>query len=76
VEGNPSSAGESGDRLPAIADEMIARRDDAGEGEAHRSAIDLRQDRVEGGAVPVASDKDGNVVLIKVSHAWPFRRAF
>ena len=65
MEGNPSSAGESGDRLPAIADEMIARRDDAGEGEAHRSAIDLRQDRVEGGAVPVAGDKDGYVVLIK-----------
>src|ERR1700729_3896494 len=48
VEGNPGSAGESGDRFPAIADEMIARRDDAGEGEAHRSAVDLRQDRVEG----------------------------
>jgi hypothetical protein len=76
VEGNPSSAGESGDRLAAIADAMIARRDDAGEAEAHRSAIDLRQDRLEGRAVPVASDKDGNVVLIKVSHAWPFRRAF
>jgi hypothetical protein len=26
-EGTPGSAGESGDRLPAIADEMIARRD-------------------------------------------------
>ena len=46
---------------------MIARRDDAGEGEPHRSAVDLRQDRVEGGAVPVAGDKDGNVVLIKAS---------
>jgi hypothetical protein len=63
--GNPGSAGESGDRFPAIADEMIARRDDAGEGEAHRSAVDLRQDRVEGGAVPVAGDEDGNVVLVK-----------
>ena len=31
VEGNPGSAGESGDRLAAVADEMIARRDDAGE---------------------------------------------
>ena len=64
VEGNPGSAGESGDRLAAIADEMIARRDDSGEGEAHRSAVDLRQDRVEGGAVPVAGDKDGNVVVL------------
>ena len=62
VEGNPGSTGESGDRLAAIADEMIARRDDSGEGEAHRSAVDLGQDRVEGGAVPVAGDKDGNVV--------------
>ena len=67
MEGNPGSAGESGDRLAAIADERIARRDDAGEGEAHRSAVDLRQDRVEGGAVPVAGDEDGNVVLIKAS---------
>jgi hypothetical protein len=46
---------------------MIARRDDAGEGEADRSAVDLRQDRVEGGDVPVASDKDRNVVSIKAS---------
>jgi hypothetical protein len=67
MEGNPGSAGEGGDRLPAIADEMIARRDDAGKGEAHRSAVDLSQDRVEGGAVPVAGDKNGNVVLIKAS---------
>ena len=65
MEGNPGSAGESGDRLAAIADEMIARRDDAGEGEAHRSAVDLRQDRIEGGAVPVAGDENGNVVLMK-----------
>ena len=61
VEGNPGSTGKSGDRLAAIADEMIARRDNSGEGEAHRSAVDLSQDRVEGGAVPVAGDKDGNV---------------
>ena len=65
VEGNPGSTGESGDRLAAIADKMIARRDNSGEGEAHRSAVDLGQDRVEGGAVPVAGDEDGNVVLVK-----------
>ena len=65
VEGNPGSAGESGDRLAAIADEMIARRDNSRQGEAYRSAVDLRQDCIEGGAVPVARDKDGNVVLIK-----------
>ena len=48
--------------------EMIARRDEfPGAGEAHRSAVDLGQDRVEGGAVSVAGDKDGNVVLIKAS---------
>ena len=51
MERNPGFASESGDRLAAIADEMIARRDDSGEGEAHRSAVDLGQDRVEGGAV-------------------------
>ena len=49
----------------AVADEMIARRDDAGEGETHRSPADLRQDDVEGGALPVAGHKDGNVVLVK-----------
>jgi hypothetical protein len=65
VEGNPGSAGESGDRLAAIADEMIAGPDDSGEGEVHRSAVDLRQDGVEGGAVPVAGGKDGNVVLME-----------
>jgi hypothetical protein len=27
---------------------MIARRDEAGEGSSHRSAVDLRQDRIEG----------------------------
>jgi len=65
VERDPGSASESGDRLAAIADEMIARRDDSGQGEAHRSAVDLRQDRVEGGAVAVAGDENGNVVLVK-----------
>ena len=61
------SAGESGDCLSAVADEMIARRDDAGEGGPDRSAVDLRQHGVEGRALPVAGDEDGNVVLIKAS---------
>jgi hypothetical protein len=65
VERNPGSAGESGDRLPAVADEMIARRDDPDERCFHRSAVDLRQDRVEGRALPVAGDENGYVVLIK-----------
>jgi hypothetical protein len=65
VEGNPGSAGESGDRLAAVANEMIAGRDDAGKGGPDRSAVDLRQDGVEGRALPVAGDEDGNVVLIK-----------
>ena len=67
VKGDFDFAGEGGDRLPAIADEMIARRDDFGKRGAYGSAVDLRQDRVEGGAVPVAGDKDGNIVLIKAS---------
>ena len=46
---------------------MIARRNDAGEGGPDRSAVDLRQDRVEGRVLPVAGDENGNVVLIKAS---------
>ena len=65
VEGNPGSAGQSGDRLAAVADEMIDRRDNSGKRGAYGSPVDLRQDRVEGGALPVAGDKDGNVVLVK-----------
>jgi hypothetical protein len=67
VERNPGFAGESGDRLAAVADEVIARRDDPGERGCHRSAVDLRQDGVEGRSLPVPGDKDGNVVLIKAS---------
>lgn len=67
VEWNPGSAGEGGDRLAAVADEMIARRDDAGEGGPDRSAVDLRQDGVEGRPLPVAGDEDRNVILIKAS---------
>jgi hypothetical protein len=65
VEGNSGSAGEGGDHLSAVADEMIARRDDACQRRFHRSAIDLKQDGVEGRALPVARDENGNVVLIK-----------
>src|SRR5277367_3088959 len=54
-------------RLAAVADEMIAGRDDAGEGGPDRSAVDLRQDGVEGRSLPVSGDEDGNVVLIKAS---------
>ena len=53
---------------------MIARRDDAGERGADRSAIDLRQDGVEGGALPVAGDEDRDIVLIKAR--MPGRPAF
>ena len=65
VERNPGSAGESGNRLAAVADEMIAGRDNAGEGGPDRSAVDLRQDGVEGRSLPVSGDEDGNVVLMK-----------
>ena len=71
VEGNPGSAGESGDRLAAVADQVIDRRDDSGEGETHRNAVDLRQERVEGRALPVAGDKDGNVVVVKARMPGP-----
>src|SRR3984885_10322665 len=57
VEGNPGPAGESGDRLPTFADERIARRDDSGEGEAHRSAIDLRQTTLAFSSAAIASPR-------------------
>ena len=71
MKGDPGSAGESGDRLSAIADQMIARRNDAGEGCSHRSAVHLRQDGVEGRALPVAGDEDRDIVLIKASTFRP-----
>jgi hypothetical protein len=78
MERNPGFAGESGDRLPAaVADEMIARRDDPGERCFHRSAVELRQDRVEGRALPVASDENGNVVRMEArmpGRSAPFAR--
>ena len=65
VEGNPGFARKGGDRPAAVADQMIAVRDDAGERGCHGSAVDLGQHRIEGRALPVAGDEDGNVVLIK-----------
>ena len=79
MEGDPGSSRKSGDRLSAIADEMIAWRDDAGERGADRSAIDLRQDGVEGRALPVAGDEDRDIVLIKArmpSRSAPLAKPF
>ena len=74
MKGDPGSSRKSGDRLSAIADQMIARRDDAGERGADGSAIDLRQDRVEGSVLPVAGDEDRDIFLIKAR--MPGRAAF
>jgi len=65
VERDLGLAGESGDRLPAVADQMIARRDNAGERGSDRGAIDLGQHRIEGRALPVAGDENGNIVLVE-----------
>jgi hypothetical protein len=65
VERNSGFAGESGDRPAAVADERIARRNDAGERGSNGCAVDLRQDRVEGRPLPVAGDEDGDVVLME-----------
>ena len=65
VERDSGFAREGGDRLAAIADEMISRRHDARQRGADRSAVDLRQNGVEGRALPVAGDENGNVVLME-----------
>ena len=44
---------------------MIGRRHDAGERRSDRGAVVLRQDGVEGRALPVAGDENRNVVLMK-----------
>jgi hypothetical protein len=44
---------------------MIALRDDAGERGCDGSAVDLGQHRIEGRALPVAGDEDGDVVLME-----------
>ena len=64
MEGNAGSAGEGGQRLAAIADEMICGRNDARQHRGDRGVVVLRQNGVEGRAFPVAGDEDGNVVLI------------
>src|ERR1700733_5242236 len=64
VEGDAGSAGEGGDRSAAVADQMVARRDDSGKRGAYGSPVDLRQDGVEGRTLPVAGDEDRNIVLI------------
>ena len=64
MEGDAGSAGEGGDRPAAVADQMVVRRDDSGKRCAYGSPVDLRQDRVEGRALPVAGDEDRNIVLI------------
>jgi hypothetical protein len=65
VKGDPRSSRKSGDRLSAIADQIIARRDDAGERGSDGNAVDLRQDRVRGRVLPVAGDEDRDIVLIE-----------
>ena len=77
VEGDAGSAGEGGDRAAAVADQMVAGRYDFGKRGAHGSPVDLRQDGVEGRALPVAGDEDGNIVLIgprMLGLAAPFMR--
>ncbi len=64
MERNAGSAGEGGQRLAAIADEMICGRNDARQRRSDRGVVVLRQNGVEGRAFPVAGDEDGNVVLI------------
>jgi len=64
VERNPGSAGEGGDWPAAVADQMVVLCDDAGKRSSYGSTVDLRQDRVEGRALPIAGDENGNIVLI------------
>ena len=64
VERDAGFAGESRDRPAAVADQMVARRDDSGKRGAYGSPVDLRQDGVEGRTLPVAGDEDRNIVLI------------
>jgi hypothetical protein len=58
-------ARERGDGVPAVTDQMVARQHDASEDVPDRVAVDLRQDRVKGCAFPVASDKNGDILLIE-----------
>jgi hypothetical protein len=65
VEGNAGPAREGGQRLAAIPDEMICGRNDACQHGGDRSIVVLRQNGVEGRALPVAGDEDGNIILIR-----------
>ena len=76
MERNPGSAGESGQRLAAIPDEMICGGNDAPQHGGDRGAVGLRQNGVQRRALPVARDEDGNVVPDRVLDAAPFRPAF
>ena len=65
MKGDLGFPGEGGDRPAAVADQMIFRGDDARQRGRDRSAVILRQDGVKGRALPVAGDKNGNIVLMK-----------
>ena len=65
MKGDFGLAGEGGDRLPAVADEMIFAGHDTRQRRSDRGAVVLRQHRVEGRAAPVAGDENGNVVRME-----------
>ena len=55
-------AGEGDDGLSAVADKPVGGCDDAVEHGRDRGAVDIRQHGVDGRAVAVARDEDGNVL--------------
>ena len=65
MEGNFRPTREGGQRLAAIAHEMIFDRHDTGQRGGDRGAVVLRRNGVEGRALAVAGDEDGDVVLIR-----------
>ena len=77
MEANTCAASEASDRQTAVADEVINRRDEFCQRRADSGASDLRQNCVEGRALPVASDENLNIVLIETviaSRPTPFSR--
>ena len=65
MEGNFGLAREGGERLSAVADEVIVRGDDPGRAPRRsKRCRAARQDGVKGCAPSVAGDEDGNIVLI------------